>query len=249
MLDGWGRSRDAARVVLSLVDLRVKYDAGQDRDVLALLISSIRKMGLPLFETFVSRSAKVESLYTNPEGRPRSILHGAPHSLVNRQMMLLAQDVLRAVDPDGSLRGTPCAPTQEAPPMAAAPSALPFLELRGLTPEAKEALAAPALRIERLPFRIGRLDAATPNDLMIRDRAPWQVSRSHAQIVRVDGRIGVIDLGSRLGTAVDGQRIGGSQRDPGPAFLPDDGGRIVLGSSRSPFAFEVRIGRSDAHPA
>ena len=47
------------------------------------------------FESFISRSPKIESLYTNPEGRAHSILHAAKQSIVHRQMHQLAEEVLR----------------------------------------------------------------------------------------------------------------------------------------------------------
>ena len=98
LLDAWGRPHEHSRILLSLVDLRVKYREGEHRDVLALLISEIRRRGYPLFESFLSRSPKIESLYTNPEGRARSILHGARASLVQRQMKHLAYDLLKTLD-------------------------------------------------------------------------------------------------------------------------------------------------------
>jgi cellulose biosynthesis protein BcsQ len=94
ILEKLGRPRETARIVLSLVDLRVKFGGSDDADILALLLSEIRRRGWPVLESFVSRSPKVESLYTNPEGRARSILHGARDTLVHRQMSQLAQDVL-----------------------------------------------------------------------------------------------------------------------------------------------------------
>lgn len=92
------RPREAARIVLSLVDLRVKYSEGEDRDILGVLLSEIRRRGFPLFETFVSRSPKIESLYTNSEGHAYTILHEAPGSLINRQLTHLADEVLAALD-------------------------------------------------------------------------------------------------------------------------------------------------------
>lgn len=91
--------RDHARILLSLVDLRIKFQRGENHDVLALLLSEVRRRGHPMFETFVSRSPKVESLSTNPEGRPFSILHGARNSLVHRQLRHLADNVLKVLDP------------------------------------------------------------------------------------------------------------------------------------------------------
>ncbi len=96
LLDAWNLPRERARVLLSLVDRRIKYAEGED--VLGFLISRIRALEFPLFETFLSRSPKIEALYTNPEGRAHSILHGARNSLVHHQMRHLAQDLLQMLD-------------------------------------------------------------------------------------------------------------------------------------------------------
>jgi cellulose biosynthesis protein BcsQ len=98
LLNQWGRPSGRARVLLSLLDLRVKYKAGDDSDILALLVGEIRRLGYPLFETFVSRSPVIEGLYTNPEQRSYTILHQARNSLIHRQMHHLAHDVLTALD-------------------------------------------------------------------------------------------------------------------------------------------------------
>ena len=96
LLDDWKLPRESARVLLSLVDRRIKYAQGED--ILGFLVSRIREQGYPLFENFLSRSPSIEALYTNPEGRAHSILHGAKNSLVHRQMRHLAQDVLDSLD-------------------------------------------------------------------------------------------------------------------------------------------------------
>jgi len=98
LFEAWGRPRARAPLVLSLVDRRVKYRSGADADVLALLLSEIRRRGQPCLESFLSRSPKVEALTTSGEWRAHSILHGAPGSLVHRQMTHLARDVLRALE-------------------------------------------------------------------------------------------------------------------------------------------------------
>ena len=97
LLESMNRPRDTARVVLSLMDLRVKFKTGP-ADVLELLVSEIRKRGYPLFKSFVSRSAKVEALQTNPEACVHSIMHGAPSSVTHRQMSLLANEVSGILD-------------------------------------------------------------------------------------------------------------------------------------------------------
>ena len=128
LLAEWKRPREIARVLLSLVDLRVRYPEGQDRDILALLLAEIRSMGLPLLETFLSSSPKVESLTTNPARAAKTILHGAPGSIVHRQMQHLADEVLRILDPPASAErasaGPPVAvpePLEPAPPRADPP--------------------------------------------------------------------------------------------------------------------------------
>jgi cellulose biosynthesis protein BcsQ len=99
LLASWGRPRGSARVLLSLIDLRIRYSEGEARDVLALLLGEIRRRGHPLLETFLSSSPKVESLQTNPARVAQTILHGAPTSIVHRQMQHLADEVLRILEP------------------------------------------------------------------------------------------------------------------------------------------------------
>ena len=98
-LEQLGRPRETARIVLSLVDRRVKYRGEETTDVLGHLLTEIRREGYPVFETFISRSPKVESLYTNPEGRAFSIIQGASGSMVHRQMRSLTDEVLGALSP------------------------------------------------------------------------------------------------------------------------------------------------------
>lgn len=105
LLREWHWPPERARVLLSLVDLRIKYRAGEAQDVLGHLVFEIRRLGYPLFETFISRSPKIEALYTNPKARALSILHGARGSLVHRQMHHLADDVLNALEKFAPLPG------------------------------------------------------------------------------------------------------------------------------------------------
>lgn len=97
LLASWGDPVERARVLLSLVDLRVKYREGEDHDILALLVSEIRRRGRPLFEAFLSTSPKVEALATNPEASLRSVAQGAPGSIVHRQLCALTAEVLTAL--------------------------------------------------------------------------------------------------------------------------------------------------------
>ncbi|MEN8162258.1 MAG: ParA family protein, partial [Myxococcota bacterium] len=96
--DAWGRPRDCARIVLSLVDLRIKYADADHGDVLALLVAQIRSAGLPLLESFLSRSPSIEALHTNTGGRPLPVSEQAPRSLVHVQLQHLADELLRALE-------------------------------------------------------------------------------------------------------------------------------------------------------
>jgi cellulose biosynthesis protein BcsQ len=91
------RPRARVRVLLSMMDLRVRYREGAP-DVLALLHAEVERRGYPIFENHLSHSPKIESLYTNPEWHAHSILHGAPRSVVHRQMHGLTLEVLAALE-------------------------------------------------------------------------------------------------------------------------------------------------------
>ena len=95
LLASRGRDRDVARIVLSMIDLRVKYAGarGEVRDLLSLLTEAIRRDGFPLSPNFVSQTPKIEALTTNPSGAARTILHSASGSVVHRQLLRLAQEV------------------------------------------------------------------------------------------------------------------------------------------------------------
>lgn len=233
LLERWGQPRERARVLLSLIDRRIRYRDGDDSDMLSLLVSRIRNEDYPLFETFFSRSPKVESLYTNPEGRALSILHGAKDSAAHGQMRHLADDVMKAL----SEAPPACWPTRAA------------VTLTPLTDAAARALPRAPVTIERFPFRIGRCDAGMRNDLGLEDTVPYQISREHLLFVERDGRIGVVDAGSRLGTRVDGSRVGLATAENGLTFLADGEGTLVLGTSRSPFRFRYRIEHQPVAPA
>ncbi len=97
LMDKLGRPRERARVLLSMMDLRVRYREGAT-DVLALLHAEIERRGYPIFENHLSHSVKIESLHTNPEWHAHSILHGAPGSVVHRQMHGLTLEVLAALE-------------------------------------------------------------------------------------------------------------------------------------------------------
>jgi len=115
--------------------------------------------------------------------------------------------------------------------------------LEGMTPRAAAALSVTPFQITQFPFRIGRQspDPLLYNDLMLLDSVPLQISRHHLAIIQQQGRVGVVDRGSTLGSWVDGQQIGGRSRLPGPVFFTGSEGLLVLGTQESPFKYRVRM--------
>ncbi|MBM4382330.1 MAG: ParA family protein [Deltaproteobacteria bacterium] len=118
-----GVDRGRFRFALSGLDLRVKFADETRPDVLALLLYELRVRGLAHFATPISRSPAVEALGTTPDGRRRTVLHGAPTSVVHRQLHALAQEVLEALD---ALPAAPTAPVAE--PVAVLPQARGVLQ-------------------------------------------------------------------------------------------------------------------------
>lgn len=107
-------------------------------------------------------------------------------------------------------------------------------------------LGAAPLVVGKLPFLVGRAAAAEEEkplhqpDLVIDDRAPFRLSRQHFMIARSAGQLLVSDLGSTLGTIINGQPIGHHfPKDAAPLHRGDN--RIVAGGADSPFAFAVSV--------
>ena len=111
LLEEWSRPRRSARLLLSLVDQRIQFAGGPEANIVDLLRARAKRDGLPFFETFVSRSPKVEALYTNPRGAATPVLEGAAGSSVDTQLRQLAEEVRSLLD--------------------AAPATRPSVDLRG----------------------------------------------------------------------------------------------------------------------
>ena len=119
------------------------------------------------------------------------------------------------------------------------------ITLEGVTPRAAAALPVTPFQITQFPFRIGRQspDPLVYNDLMLPDSVPLQISRHHLAFVAHEGRVGVVDRGSSLGSWVDGQRLGGQSGLSGPVFFTGSEGLLVLGNRDSPFRYRVSLPR------
>jgi CRP-like cAMP-binding protein len=115
--------------------------------------------------------------------------------------------------------------------------------LEGVTPRAAAALPLTPFHITRFPFRVGRQspDALAYNDLMLHDSVPLQISRNHLYFIAREGRVGVVDRGSTLGSWVDDQQVGGRSGVSGPVFFAGSEGLLVLGTWDSPFRYRVSL--------
>ena len=79
-------------------------------------------------------------------------------------------------------------------------------------------IGAAPIHVATLPFLVGRIPVegdAQPSrrpDLLIEDKEAFRLSRQHFMIARSGDRLLVSDLGSALGTMVNGWAIGGDER-------------------------------------
>ncbi|MBI4027977.1 MAG: cyclic nucleotide-binding domain-containing protein [Verrucomicrobia bacterium] len=103
-----------------------------------------------------------------------------------------------------------------------------------------------SLVVHKFPFRIGRwsenfqADVFVSNDLLIRDEAPFQVSRNHCAIEREGDHYCILDRGSAFGTRVNHERIGGVESRMVVALHRGEN-EILLGNDDSPYRFQVIV--------
>jgi hypothetical protein len=101
--------------------------------------------------------------------------------------------------------------------------------------------------VAKIPFRIGRdtqgghgLAPLAPNDLSIPDHLPYQISRNHCVIEQRGPGLLVRDLGSRLGTIVNGTKLG-IDYDSFVAPLSPGDNVLTLGDVSGPHHFRLIV--------
>jgi CRP/FNR family transcriptional regulator, cyclic AMP receptor protein len=113
--------------------------------------------------------------------------------------------------------------------------------LSGLNVISSEVLDNCEMKINKFPFKVGRkheldeVDVLSDNDLYLQDLPPFNVSRNHFLIDKVEGRYVAVDRGSRLGTIVNGKRIYMQ------SVLNMGENEIIVGQEISPFVFKIEI--------
>jgi hypothetical protein len=107
-------------------------------------------------------------------------------------------------------------------------------------------LGASAIPVDKLPFVVGRIHlevegaSALVPDLLIEDSPPFRLSRQHFMIARSGKQLLISDLGSTLGTIVNGQAIGHHfMRDTG--LLIHGENDVLAGGRGSLFEFVVSV--------
>ena len=110
--------------------------------------------------------------------------------------------------------------------------------LRGILPE-------DGLAVRELPFAVGRQtqDGDGPSegavDLALPDEPPYRLSRRHFALHAHPDGIMVEDLGSALGTEVNGLGLGNG--GPARALLQRGENTLVAGAEHSPFGFRLVV--------
>lgn len=114
--------------------------------------------------------------------------------------------------------------------------------LSGLNETSTKALDGGKIEISKFPFKVGRQhdseeddDVFSDNDLYLNDQAPFNVSRNHFMIYKIEDKYAIVDRGSSFGTIVNDKKI----RDI--CILKKTVNKIIVGSNGSPFVFQLEI--------
>ncbi len=113
--------------------------------------------------------------------------------------------------------------------------------------EMSQQTALQARVIQRYPFQFGRrgefagADAHTQNQLLVADRSPYRVSRKHCILDASSDGVFIEDRSSKLGTVVNGVRIGGGSLER-RVRLNTGLNFLILGGLDSQVRFRLKVG-------
>ncbi|MDD2735000.1 MAG: ParA family protein [Desulfuromonadaceae bacterium] len=97
LFDQRGIDKKSLALIPCLIDSRIKFE-GIFKDQKTLLRAFAVNRGYRCLDTYISKSPKVESLNTNPEGKIYPILTHARGTEVHSQFMEISRDILRSFD-------------------------------------------------------------------------------------------------------------------------------------------------------
>ena len=119
--------------------------------------------------------------------------------------------------------------------------------LRPETKKAKQLLNnLEFLEINEFPFKVGRFTKRRAdmlfhkNDLNLLDIPPYSISRSHFSITTKDGNYFFTDRGSKLGTIVNGKKIGNNHHRS-KIILDQSKNLILFGNRSDKLEFSIEI--------
>ena len=171
------------------------------------------------------------------------------HSLIVRlseRLRLVDQMLADAAMPDGG-GATPPAAAQEP---AVAPARAVRMTLLAGAERLDRYVPEEGLLLENLPFTVGRRPAPNEEmpkgvDLSVQDSKPFRLSRRHFTIEPAGDWYAVRDLGSQLGTQVNGETVGENfPRDTKALEVGDN--TIIAGGVDSHFVFRLRVEQDSA---
>ena len=123
------------------------------------------------------------------------------------------------------------------------------MRLLPASPEAEAQIGSDGIEIAGLPYRIGRHALAddktstSASELLLRCPGSSQVSPQHLAIEARDGRLVVRDLGSHLGSVVNGIRVAHFEQSEESDLRFGDN-EVQLGGLDSPYLFRIIIERA-----
>jgi hypothetical protein len=123
--------------------------------------------------------------------------------------------------------------------------------IEGCTPAAVAALGAQPHSIVHFPYTIERCGEVGGRALVLDrrlglpDREPFRISRRHCVLVRDKQGVSVVDTTSRLGTVVNGVRIGGTSGRRRVTLKPG-ANKIALGGPGTPYIFNIVLSSAAA---
>jgi CRP-like cAMP-binding protein len=135
----------------------------------------------------------------------------------------------------------------EAPATLRKSAVSPKLEIKAVSESLIALIGAAPIRITRLPFMVGRTageheqDMIIEPDLPLEEPPPHHLSRRHFLIYAQDDGIYLRDLGSTLGTTVNGTPIGRKFNTSVAELTPGEN-RVTAGDAHSSYAFVVNVG-------
>lgn len=120
------------------------------------------------------------------------------------------------------------------------------IRLSTLSPDLVRHLDGVEIHRPDLPFIVGRKPGRRENaprqpiDLILPDRKPYNMSRRHFELSNTPEGLALRDLGSLLGTEVNGARIG-SGKSSNSALLHTGPNGVIAGGARSPFRLTIDV--------